>query len=525
MSKAQIPSRDEVLENRRREAEQAEALVAIIVAAISDAYVEGESLSVPTEGFEPNAVALAVAEFDESDWVVTPSEDGTALTVLAGKDLADSSVTGPTGPKTPKPPFTPPEPKPIINYPPEPGPNQPVPQPIMPPVIPAPIVPPNDDDPNSPPAPPAVKVPTVSFAVCGNVRRGTTPLETTTLGEALDAVITGKNPIAHRYAAKRDGKSTGETKPSFEACSDREARVVLQMPFHGLVAAADTAFQQHYPLLLTPDAFWTTIVQGLAAHVNADPEKWRSRFVAHEGKATIRIRRDGFIMGSPDNDWAGCFSEFSEGIRQHIGDATHSLILSDFSTTGAIERAVSELALMDTVKSYFDYRVATLCGIPEIILKGSVADWQQLVSKVKALRERYPDLAGWLNYVTPALVELVNAATGHANPRFFESIYKRRSESGGDKINGWLLNFFPFMKDWRDDGKLMVNPLLGKDNDRYSGIFHDRLPGPLSRVPFTWEYFGSEHPYEFLGGMVAVEQDAESLAVCPKFAWAVRATK
>lgn len=63
----------------------------------------------------------------------------------------------------------------------------------------------------------------------------------------------------------------------------------------------------HYPLVLDPDVIWLTIAQGLANHINVNAEKLRRRFVAHDGKKKIIVRRDSFLRGSPENDWPGAF--------------------------------------------------------------------------------------------------------------------------------------------------------------------------------------------------------------------------
>ena len=85
-------------------------------------------------------------------------------------------------------------------------------------------------------------------------------------------------------------------------------------------------------------------------------------FVRHDDKLTIKVIRDDFVMGSPENPWPEVFSEFSRVIHDYIGE-THRLIVADFSTTTAVARAASEIALLDTVQAFFSYEVHTRCGI------------------------------------------------------------------------------------------------------------------------------------------------------------------
>jgi len=114
-----------------------------------------------------------------------------------------------------------------------------------------------------------------------------------------------------------------------------------------------TAYCYHLPLLLSPDVIWNLIAQSVANHVNENSKALRTKFVKHEEKATLLIRRDEFVLGSPSNDWEGCFDEFSAKIKSHIGEENHSMIVADFSTTTSVEKACSEIVLMEAMKSFF----------------------------------------------------------------------------------------------------------------------------------------------------------------------------
>ena len=75
-----------------------------------------------------------------------------------------------------------------------------------------------------------------------------------------------------------------------------------------------TVFACHYPLGLSPDMIWLCIMQGLSIHVNKNAEKLKSKFVSHEGKVEIVVRRDDFVKGQ-QNSWQEVFSDFSAQIQ------------------------------------------------------------------------------------------------------------------------------------------------------------------------------------------------------------------
>lgn len=66
------------------------------------------------------------------------------------------------------------------------------------------------------------------------------------------------------------------------------------------------------------------------------------------------------------------FPEFADKIGSFIGQDKQHLIESDFSTTGPVEKVVSQIVLMDAMKSYFKYVMVCGCGIPYIELIGTM---------------------------------------------------------------------------------------------------------------------------------------------------------
>lgn len=284
---------------------------------------------------------------------------------------------------------------------------------------------------------------------------------------------------------------------------------------HGFVQAVHAAFDAHLPLTLAPDDVWLCVAQGFANHINANAETLRERFVDHEGRAIIRVVRNEFVKGSATNNWPGAFTEFSDQIGTYIGKK-RDLLVSDFSTTGPIERAASEVVLMDAMKQFFDYRMRTRCGFPSITLLGTVSDWESVRQRTLALSEY--DCSWWTDKLMPVLDEFVASAKGTVNKSFWKSFYKDGGGSGGPYVTGLINTLFPY---------------LNKKPSRYLAECANRLgsigggPNPedmgtgMSVAPFIWEYHDTEIPMEFLGGFVGVAQDEEG-GLRPATGWAVR---
>ena len=334
----------------------------------------------------------------------------------------------------------------------------------------------------------------ITFAV-DPVARATTPLASVSAQEALRALIGSR----------------------VEACSSYAADCIGEVYFHPLLAAADFAFNQHRPLVLSPDMIWVTIVQGAARHVINNAERLRPLFVEHEGRLRVEVEQPGLHPGSPENAWDEVIHALSVGIRGHLG-ATYYRLGADFGTTGPVERLACEVALLDMFQPYFEYEFIGICGIPEVTLEGTVADWQRLRAKVDHLAPY--DLDWWLPSVRAICDQFARAAAGDVDRRHWRDLYKQEEAYGGGVINGWLVKLIPYLKGHRDRFTTR-NPLLA---DPTATPHTSLLPSGVSQVPFRcrWTGRGEDVGMELLGGFVGVTQDPATLALRPKLGWAVR---
>ena len=322
--------------------------------------------------------------------------------------------------------------------------------------------------------------------------------------------------LQHSLITAKDSVS-GLAEGEVEAWSDSKKELLYCVGSNALTSAIHHSFANHYPLRLSPDAIWITLAQGLAKHIEKNAEKLRKHFVAHQGKLLLTVQRNGFVRGNPNNDWPGVFGEFSEKIKEHIGSA-HAKIVADFSTTSAVDRAATEVVLLDAMKQYFDYGVSTCCGIPDITLTGKVEDWE-------ALRDRFKswaawDLEWWTTPMTRVLDEFVNAAKGQVDKEWWNSIYKYHSAHGsGDSsaITGWVNWLFPYLSSGERS-----NFIGAMSQEKQNGLGVGDHPNSLSSAPFVWTYYGQELKYKFLAGLTGVTQDPETLTAEPATGWAIQ---
>jgi hypothetical protein len=318
-----------------------------------------------------------------------------------------------------------------------------------------------------------------------------------------------------------------------EALFTSDACLVSATDAHALAQAAHDAFYLHHPLVLSPDAIWFCLAQGFAHHVALNAEALRGRFVRHQGKEKLVVERPDFLLGQP-NPWPDAFAAFSNQIAQHVG-RLRDLVVADFSTTGPVERAASEVVLMDAFQPYFEYEMWCGCGIPSITLLGTPTDWRSIRQRAAVLSEF--GLESWTDALLPILDELVRTAEGQVDSGFWKSFFRHQSGSGPSELTGWILVLFPHLKKFGEAGASLVpNPYVrGWERAhriaeaRRGGKFEPEgpalsaLPSSLASAPvrFTDVRDGAIHPLRFVAGLLGVTQDAVSGALAPEFGWAV----
>lgn len=343
----------------------------------------------------------------------------------------------------------------------------------------------------------------------------TTLIQSPGITFAVDDVLPAIEPLPekHAHAAVKEMLAG-----PINSCSDYHGMVVADVGFQPLLAAVHLAFSQHRALVLSPDAVWITIAQGVAHHMAEHGERLRDRFVAHPGKKTLEFTCEDWVLESPENPWPEAFGEWSDQIRGYVGPQIHDLLRCDFSTTGPVEQAVSDIVMMDIFQRYFHYEMYCVCGIPSVTLEGTPADWLRLCEKAKGLRVF--DMDWWLDHLLPICEQFARASQGDIDRDHWQNICKLREDYGGDIINGWIAKLFPYLLEFIKGPCSRRNPIF----DTGEGFQTLVAPSGLSCVPFTWTngQTGEKRLMQAVGGLLGVSQDPQTLALRPKTGWAIR---
>ena len=281
------------------------------------------------------------------------------------------------------------------------------------------------------------------------------------------------------------------------------------------------AYAQHRPIVLSPDIMWIIICNGYSQYVNRDPESFRKYLVNHNDKETLVIRT------KLETTTAQKVQKFADLIAKETKGGIAEVMTCDFSTTGMIEKMVSQITLMETVKPYFDYLEGLVgCGIPSVTLEGTPADWELLREKTRKLGEF--GVKAWTDKLDPILEQFVNASEGNPNLDFWWNMaikgrpwnFHLRGEgvcfgpsNGPTKFDGWFLEFIPF-DEW------------GERPDKIP--YGHKLPPLMTSVPiiqYVEDDFGNcmgINALELRGGIVGLAQDTATKALRPEIGWLVR---
>jgi len=332
------------------------------------------------------------------------------------------------------------------------------------------------------------------------------------------------------------------------ACAGPEAAVDRSAFANPLVNAVHLAFATHYPLRLTPDAIWTTIAQGFGLHIRLNAEALRGQFVDHQGKKELPV--EVLQVPTSEEEWAGLVSNWCSRIREHVGVGAADFFLNTFSTSGSVERTVSEIVMMDAFERYFDYMVMCICGIPYVELTGTVEDWREIRRRVELMVEYGVD--DWVDRLRDICDQFVETASGRPDRDFWQCTYKPREVYGGSVSNGWLNRLFPYLETHSgfhsnsaiagglSEHDFSSEPWLGardsslrtmNDSDRgparrrwlSAAVAPSSFPNGMSRVAVAMSVQGGQtQQLELLGGLTGIVQDTNTLALQPVLGWAVR---
>ncbi|KAI0655733.1 hypothetical protein C8Q70DRAFT_923083 [Cubamyces menziesii] len=224
---------------------------------------------------------------------------------------------------------------------------------------------------------------------------------------------------------------------------------------NGFVHTVLEAYGRHNHLRIRPDDVWIAILTQLSFYVNAHAEALRGYFVEHTGKRRLVVEDPSgnrFTL-----DYEAMVRGMTQLIRESVVDATLvEWMLPDFTTTSLKDTTICSIAMMSTLREYFEYTFRGGCGIPTVTLDGTKADWQRILNRLERLYDFGDEPSAWAHMLGPIIQQFIAAFDGQINTKFWEHIvYHDRIISGPNYISGWITAFCV----WDNLGKWHAGPI------------------------------------------------------------------
>lgn len=302
--------------------------------------------------------------------------------------------------------------------------------------------------------------------------------------------------------------------------------VLVPNGVHPLLRAVGQAFAEHRPLVLSPDAVWLTIAQGVSRHVLLHAEELRPRLVSHAGRRRLAVTLDG-PMPVDAPSWHDTVEQFQKLLAEQVADT--DLFECDFSTSTDVDRVAGRIVLLEAYSPYYALWMVAVCGIPSITLTGTVEDWRRIRARVDAL-DRF-GLEQWRRSLAPITDQFARAAAGDVDTAFWQRVYNPVDAYGGELITGWAARLYPYLSGYSGAFD-RPNPLLELPLDeprditvegRFytgAGIRSSDVPATLSRAVVNVNDLvaGDNRAVALHGGLAAVTQDPDG-ALRPVAGW------
>ena len=227
-----------------------------------------------------------------------------------------------------------------------------------------------------------------------------------------------------------------------------DSEKIWSLGYHKVLLGYLDSFIDHCPIKVSPNVIWQLILNAFSRHVGDNSEELRNKFVNFEGIKDLNVVKVGTLKDIYKYK-KEIIEELVEKISQTVGSQLVDALTPNFSTTTNESLIAGKVSIMSAFKRYFRYHMGmVVCGIPYILLEGTLEDWEKILEKLKFL-SKY-EFSN--KKMEKDIEEIINTKKGKINLDFWRKIimetkkedgdWKGCGSEGEDKITGWICDFY-----------------------------------------------------------------------------------
>lgn len=338
-------------------------------------------------------------------------------------------------------------------------------------------------------------------------------------------------PVSARLPLLPDSSARARMRPSLWDESSRwmagelgtRSLVNTGISGHAFLDLFITAWNEHRPVRLSPDAVWMVLLEGLIASARAHPQTTRKDLVRHqEGKIPLLATLPASfpLQTGSRRSWELVAHQLLDSMDRHVVGRRHKDLQVRFTTTTPTRALAHRFRILDLYQEFFDYRGSVLCGIPWIHLEGSSQDWRTL--REKALAMRTSTNSAWMDGLRPVLDAFVATSEGRPSRRFWSNFIRYSPPSGWcgsqPEVDGWIAAFFntswsPFRASNDPERPIPDHRVLPT-------VPVHLVPSDHGQVPFQLDQGGRRRDFLLVSGFSGIRQDRDG-ALAAEVGWSV----
>lgn len=319
----------------------------------------------------------------------------------------------------------------------------------------------------------------------------------------------------------------------------KDEQISTEIINHNLLATIHEAYSNHRPLVLSPDAIWLTISQGVSIHVDMKIDSLKNIVFKKNKPEKISVRNDRLTNGS--THWQALINTMSKQVQTYAKDDIYNFFVPHFSTSQPVHQTAFELTLLNSFRKIFKYHSYTLCGIPSITLRGEKQDWIDIRDRLVYLDRL--GLKHWHEALLPIIDEFINVYDDKIDTKFWAQMYKDDFEYDTLYITGWILKFYPYLGGiygaeprqrrsangtvsepesdyYKEECSYSPNPFLQGNDYLLSNLSPEEIPSGITEVDISWHIGNSKKDIIVKSGFIGIRQYKDK-SIEPFITWAI----